>query len=100
MMKELERNKKLIQQYINEIVNTGNTENISSYIDDNYTELYDGKSYRLGISGAIDHINGVRNTYPDLKIQIEHQIAEGNWVVTQYTMTGTHSGEWMNIPFQ
>ena len=92
-----ERNKILIQKYINEIVNTGKTENISEYIDDNYTEIYDGRVYHLGISGAIDHINGVRNTYPDLTIKIDHQIAEGNWVATSYTMTGTHSGEWMGI---
>ena len=96
-MTTIESNKVLVRRYITEIVNTGNTANISEYIDENYTEIYDGKSYLLGISGAIEHINGVRNTYPDLQIDIDHQVAEGNWVVTSYVMTGTHRGVWMGI---
>ena len=49
------------------------------------------------MEGAIEHIKGVRNTYPDLKLVIEKQICEGEWVVTSYTMTGTHKGEWLGI---
>jgi predicted ester cyclase len=96
-MTSIESNKLLVKRYITEIVNTGLTDSISEFIDDNYTEIYDGKTYHLGISGAIDHIKGVRNTYPDLIIEIDHQIGEGNWVATSYIMTGTHSGEWMGI---
>ena len=92
-----EANKLLVRRYITEIVNTGNTESISDFIDKNYTEIYDGNSYLLGIQGAIEHIEGVRNTYPDLLLEIDHQIADGNWVATSYVMTGTHSGEWMGI---
>ncbi len=96
-MTKSEENKLLVRRYIAEIVNTGNTESISEFIDDNYTEIYDGKSYLLGIDGAIEHVNGVRNTYPDLHIEVEHQLAEGKWVVTSYVMTGMHKGEWMGI---
>ncbi|NNF34812.1 MAG: ester cyclase [Saprospiraceae bacterium] len=96
-MTNVESNKLLVKRYINEIVNTGLTDSIAEFIDDNYTEIYDGSTYHLGISGAIDHIKGVRNTYPDLNIAIDHQIGEGNWVATSYIMSGTHSGEWMGI---
>jgi hypothetical protein len=45
-------------------------------------------------------------TYPDLHLQIEEQVAEGDLVATRVTMTGTHRGEWppgvkaTNKPFE
>jgi predicted ester cyclase len=43
------------------------------------------------------HVAGVRKVYPDLKITIEHQIAEGEWVVSVITARGTHEGEWLGM---
>lgn len=90
-------NKTVIQEYIKKIVNTGNVSKISNYISPEYSEIYEGKRFELGVEGAIEHIIGVRNTYPDLKLIIEKQICEGEWVVTCYTMTGTHKGDWLGI---
>jgi predicted ester cyclase len=90
-------NKEVVRKYINEIINTGNTEAIENYISDNYVETYNGQRYELGIKGAIEHVEGVRKTYPDLKLSIEYQIGEGEWVSTNYMMKGIHSGEWMGI---
>jgi predicted ester cyclase len=90
-------NKFIVREYIEKIVNTGNIEHISDFISSDYVEVFQNQSYRLGIEGAIRHIIGVRETYPDLTMTIEKQIAEGDWVVTCYTMTGTHLGVWMDI---
>lgn len=95
--KDIEFNKRVVREYIIEIINTGITENIHRYIDKDYTETYNGQRYELGIEGAINHVAGVRKTYPDLKMSIEEQIGEGEWVSTSYLMTGTHKGEWMGI---
>lgn len=90
-------NKLIVRKYTEEVINTGKTDCISNYISKDYTEVFDNKRYFLGIEGAEQHISGVRNTYPDLKLEIKMQIAEGEWVATCYTMTGTHLGEWMGI---
>jgi predicted ester cyclase len=90
-------NKQVVRDFIEKVTNSGNIENISDYISPDYIEVYNGISYQVGIEGAKEHINGVRKTYSDLKLVIEKQIAEGNLVVTCYTMTGIHSGEWMGI---
>lgn len=90
-------NKVIVKDYIDIIVNTGITDSISKYISENYTEVFDNKKYQLGIEGAIEHISGVRKTYPDLELTVDRQIAEGEWVATCYTMKGTHLGEWMGI---
>ncbi len=97
MSGEQEAKKNIVRDYIEHVVNTGNTSCISDYISDNYQEEYNGERYPLGIKGAIDHIDGVRKTYPDLKLTIDKMICENDWVATYYVMEGTHKGEWMGI---
>jgi predicted ester cyclase len=93
----IEENKQVIRRFIEEIINTGNIEEIEKYIAPDYTEVHEGKKYPIGIKGAKEHILGVRKTYPDLKLTVERQIGEGQWVATCITAAGTHSGSWMGI---
>lgn len=95
-MKTLD-NKALIRQYIEKIENTGDVSDINNFISDDYTEVYEGDRYPIGVQGAIDHILGVRRVFPDLKLVIENQIAEGEWVVTVYSVTGTFKEEWFGM---
>jgi predicted ester cyclase len=92
-----EENKLLVHRYYKEVVNTGKLDLIESFIAPDYTEVHDGKRHLLGIEGAKAHILGVRQTYPDLHISVEQQIAEGEWVVTCITAKGTHKGSWLGI---
>jgi predicted ester cyclase len=90
-------NKSLVKDYIELVLNAGDISLIPKYVSPDYVEIYNNKKYPVGIEGAKDHIIGVRNTYPDIKLTINQQIAEGEWVATCYTMSGTHSGSWMGI---
>jgi steroid delta-isomerase-like uncharacterized protein len=38
------------------------------------------------------------NAYPDIRLTIEDEFAEGDKVVVRFTMTGTHQGELLGIP--
>lgn len=90
-------NKSIIRRYIDEIENTGDVSNIREFIAEEYVEIYEGERYEIGIKGAIDHILGVRRVFPDLKLTIENQISEGEWVVTVYSVTGTFTDEWFGM---
>ncbi len=87
----------LVRKYIEEVINTGNVSEIEKYISADYTEVFEGKRYAIGIAGAREHVLGVRNTYPDLKLTVEHQIAEGDYVATSITARGTHNGIWLGM---
>lgn len=90
-------NKELIRKYIEEVINTGNTNEIEKFISSNYAEIIEGKRHLVGIEGAKEHLIGVRQTYPDLKLTVDKQIAEGDWVATCITARGTHKGSWLGI---
>jgi len=90
-------NKEIVRRYLEEVMNTGRVDHIEDFISPNYIEVYQGKKYPLGIKGAIDHVQGVRKTYPDLKVTVEQQIAEGEWVATSIVAHGTHQGVWLGI---
>jgi len=93
----IETNKALVRRYYEEIVNTGQVDDIDRFISPDYVEVHDNERNAVGLEGARDHVLGVRQTYPDLHLTIEQQIAEGEWVVSRVTMRGTHRGEWMGI---
>ena len=50
-----------------------------------------------GPEGTRQLIEGYRSAFPDLKITIVEQIAEGDLVATRWTATGTHKGELLGI---
>ncbi|MBP7584742.1 MAG: ester cyclase [Spirochaetes bacterium] len=92
-----ETNKDLVRRFIENVINTGDVGRIREYIGQDYTEVLDGKRYPVGIEGAKEHILGVRKTYPDLRLTVDMQVAEGEWVATCVTARGTHAGVWMGI---
>lgn len=89
--------KTIIRRYIEEIENTGDISNIQEFISEDYVEVYEGERYKIGVQGASDHVPGVRRVYPDMKLTIENQICEGEWVVTIYSVTGTFMAEWFGM---
>jgi predicted ester cyclase len=93
----IDEKKLLILRYIEEIINTGNIDEIEKFISPDYTEVHEGKKYAIGIKGAKEHILGVRQTYPDLKLTVEQQIGEAEWVATCITARGTHKGSWLGM---
>ncbi|HEX5819937.1 MAG TPA: ester cyclase [Gemmatimonadales bacterium] len=92
-----EDNKQLVRRYYEDVVSTGAVDEVPRYIAATYEEVHDNRRYGLGLEGAKAHVLGVRETYPDLRLTVEQQIAEGEWVVSRVTMRGTHLGEWIGI---
>jgi steroid delta-isomerase-like uncharacterized protein len=45
-----------------------------------------------------EHVAGWIASFPDFRFSIEQMLSEGDRVVTQLLMEGTHRGAWMGIP--
>jgi len=89
--------KRIARRFYEEVVGTGNISLLDELISPGYEEVMDGVRFPVGLEGAKAHVAGVRQTYPDLRIAVNLQIAEGEWVASCITATGTHMGSWLGI---
>lgn len=92
-------NKALSKRLLDEAFNAGNLAVMDEILADGFVN-YDAALPEpgIGIDAAKASVTGYRDAFPDLKITIEEQIAEGGSVTTRWTARGTHQGELMGIP--
>jgi steroid delta-isomerase-like uncharacterized protein len=71
-------------------------------VDELYASNYVGHDPSMpeplrGPEGVKDFISTYRAAFPDARITVEQQLAEGDLVATRWTGRGTHEGELMGI---
>ncbi len=89
----------LVQDLVIELWNTGNPETARQLYAEN-AERYDPNQSKpaQGPQQIASYVAEVRTGFPDFKLEIKQRISEGNRMVTQWTCTGTHNGEFQGIP--
>jgi steroid delta-isomerase-like uncharacterized protein len=88
-----ERNKELVRRCIEQVVNTGNLNAIDELVATDYVYHEPTAGEKRGRDGYKQLITMYRNAFPDVRLTVEQQIAEGDLVVTRWTARGTHRGE-------
>lgn len=94
-----EENKALARRLFEEAFSQGKVEVVDEVLDPDFV-CYDPNSEAGEVRGAQTikaEIEYFRNALPDLIYTIEDQIAEGDKVVTRYTVSGTHQGEFFGV---
>ena len=92
-----EENKAKQRRVWEEVFNKGDLSVADELIATNY--VYHGPmgmEYK-GPEGFKQMVTMTRTAFPDLHVTIDDMVAEGDKVVSRYTMTGTHKGEYMGI---
>ena len=90
-----EENKAIVRREIEELFNhTGNLD----VAEEIYAPDFVGHDPTMpedlqGMEAARQFAEGMRSAFPDLTCTIEDQVAEGEKVVSRYTVRGTHQGE-------
>ena len=56
--------------------------------------MADGQSKKVGINGMKEHLEAVRNTYPDYRMRILRQFEDNGFVISEFIMEGTFMNEW------
>ncbi len=84
----LEANKVLVQRFIDEVINAGNTAAIAGF-------CVAGSMFAGGIVGQIE---AMKTSFPDIRLTIDEMIAEGNKVALRVTTRGTNSGPLVGLP--
>lgn len=97
MKSRLQANKRAVRRFYEEVVSTGDLAAVPEIVAAGCIETDGLSRVESGIEGMIEHVRGVRGVYPDLRITVERQIAEGEWVATVITARGTHAGVWLDM---
>jgi steroid delta-isomerase-like uncharacterized protein len=95
----LERNKKLVRSMNKEVWNKGNLEIIDKlYSPDFVWHFLPTGSKTIGLDSLREQVRNHREAFPDWTEEIEHIVAEGDFVVIHFISRGTNEGSFLGNP--
>jgi serine phosphatase RsbU (regulator of sigma subunit) len=93
----VEENKAIFRRYVQEIPNQGNMKVADEIFDRYIAHQPDGSTLERGPEDVKRFTGEFHSAFPDLHVSIEDQIAEGDKVVSHFTIRGTHQGEFRGM---
>jgi steroid delta-isomerase-like uncharacterized protein len=87
-----------IQRANEELFNKGNLELIEELFAPTY--LFHGAEgdFEVGPDAIKAFVTSIRTAFPDLRVEVEILVTEGDRVAWQRTHRGTHQGEYLGVP--
>jgi len=95
---ELEDNKKFMNYFIEEVINNKNLNVANDLVAEDFIEQIPFPGQGPGREGLKFALQSMFTGFPDMTWTVQEQIAEGETVVTRFTWTGSHKGDFMGIP--
>ncbi len=92
-----EENKALVRRLYEEVLNKGNLGVIDELCSADVVDHSAPPGIPSGIEGVKQMMAMYRAVFPDMHVTIEDLIAEGDKVVSRYTLRGTQKGNFMGI---
>ena len=92
-MKSAER----IKYFYETIISENQIERIAEFISPECCVKTGEKLIPVGIEGMKEHIKATKQTYPDYRMKITKQFCDGDYIISEFIMEGTHKGEWIGI---
>lgn len=92
-MKSAER----IKYFYETIISENQIERMAEFVSLECCVKMGEKLIPVGIEGMKEHIQATKQTYPDYRMKIAKQFCDGDYVISEFIMEGTHKGEWIGI---
>lgn len=92
-----EQNKQVVRRLFH-VFEDGNTAEISQIIAPNWENHDPSVPPMRGVDGARQLTNLFHTAYPDGIVTIGREVTEGDRVGVYFTLTGTHLGQFFDIP--
>ena len=97
----IEENKDVVRGLVAECINPYRPDLLERFIGED-VRAHPGTPGTVADTEGIDQVrksvHRIRGTFPDLHIDLEQLIAEGDLVAARWTATGTHSGLLAGVP--
>jgi len=93
------QNKAIVARFNRECIEQGNAQSFKELLAGNVVNHAAPAGMPNGAESFTYFLNDVlRKGFPDLKVDIQEQVAENDIVTTRKTITATHTGEIFGIP--
>jgi len=93
----VEQNKALMRRFYDEVVNGGNLNIVDELASPDFVDHEAFPGLAVGREGVKQFFSMLRTAFPDLRMNVDDLIAEGEKAVARATMTGTHQGEFAGV---
>ena len=90
-------NKEIIKYFYEVVVSENLLDELPQYISKDSVQRGGKNEIFIGIDGMEQHLVAVKNTYPDYTMEITRQFEDGDTVISEFIMRGTHKGEFIGI---
>ncbi len=98
MQTTIEQNKKAVLRFNKEFIEQGNLKSFHELIADDVVNHSAPAGSSKGPDGMLYFLNNIlRKGFPDMKVEILDQVAEGDKVTSRKAIYATHLGEFMGI---
>ena len=92
-----ESNKTIVRRLIEDAFNKGNLGTVDQLVANDYVYREPMLGEKRGPQGCKEVFSMYKTAFPDARLTIDEQIAEGDRVVTRWTARGTHRGPLLGI---
>ena len=93
-----EESKALVRAFVERVINDQDLDAAGDYVAEDVVEQVPFPGQGPGLAGLKDVLRGLFAAFPDMHWTIDEQIAETGKVLTRFTWTGTHKGEFFGVP--
>lgn len=94
----LEESKRVVRGFIEKVINQRNLDAAGDFVADDVVEQVPFPGQGPGLEGLKDVLRGLFAAFPDMRWTIDEQLGEIDKVLTRFTWTGTHEGEFFGVP--
>ena len=90
-------NKEVVKYFYEIVVSQNLLEQVNKYVSEDCLVKIGEQSIPIGVEGMKQHLADVKKTYPDYTMKIIRQYCDGDYVISEFIMEGTHEGEWLGM---
>lgn len=93
-----DQNKARFREFCDTTINGKDVSRFDEFLSPDFVEHEELGDFPKTRDGVRQFFTAMLAAFPDLKVNIDDMIAEGDKVAVRATWTGTHKGEFMGVP--
>ena len=86
-----------VKYFYETVISENQIEKVSEFVSPKCCVKMGERLIPVGVEGMKEHIKATKQTYPDYRMKIIRQFCDGDYIISEFVMEGTHKGEWIGI---